>query len=744
MTTGIIKNPVVDMWHGQLPELERTMTKMAAYLLNAPQKFPKEMLGAPDDDVLEMRSKIRFRVTQHWSAAMMTYGIPASEQELRDAIEWFATPFPRGAAHYEPVDVLEMTKLEGLLHLQADNPTVAPRLEQLLAQRVGDFFRVHRADAQEEVDSKVFDTLWALKLIMMARDGHQLDATLMPDADIKAALDAIMPIVSEKDLVVALRLYYELTGGLEAQHLDYLETLMVEAEAHHYMWGTSAQYIWDMMKEIVEIMHRRQLTPGAIESSREETFREMILNTCYVIENLAVLARDFDVVHEPLRRSMEVWWNQFKGEHAPANLRTLFPRPYDYLMVMTRTMIAVSAYIGEPLGARCWLPSLRTEAQEFDQTGWPDQVHVEKALRGWIDIRLGAHKALKLGLSDANVIRIEPALYNPAAQTDTPINLLNESLIVKYGPQAEIEKERHNYSLLPPELRDFFVRIPSASYTDMDTQRAFVIMQDLSHYKTLFEVFEWLKRSNYAGLAERLSDFLIDMHRGGGGKPVMANSNHFHDIYVLPMLQHVNQIDYYMQKKDPMFADYEQRFHEIEGRLRTLIAHLMQQHAKLSQFPLSYMHGDLHTRNIMILAYQRERRSRAGSNLHFKLIDLESLRPDGDAAHDAGQLLVDIGLLPISSDRTIGKDIMAKLDDLYVTIEAKYRDFARKRKDKTFDTRLELAKARALIRIAKGHAKRSERHVQQQEFKQALDLTQRSIHLIEGAIKHLENVNAAL
>jgi hypothetical protein len=720
-----------------LSELPETMTSIAAYLLVAHHRHPKLILGKPEDQVLETRSTIRIRVTQHYTAALLAYGFTADTPELQWATEWFATPFPK--RDMDVIDVLEMTRLEGLLNLRSDDLTVQPRLEQLIRQKNDQYFEIDRAD-DHDTPTPIFDTLWALKVLMLARTQGLIDG-LLTTAEIRAMLNRMTEIaVYDKDVALALRLQYELTGKLTRSQEDVLRRLIKRSEQYGYVWGIHRQDMWERVRDIAESMRYRQLTPSIIDQ-QGDAFREMILNMCYVIENLAPLGDVYPEVIEALERSLNLWWRQFQGDNAPMNIRTLFPKEYDFLMVMCRTLVAVSSYVGEPLSALCWLPSLRRMSQTFGNGEWEEAENIKRALRQWIDVELIEHQELKLGLSEANVVRIKPGIYNP--MDDNKDDLLRTSLVVKYGPAEEIEGERRNYSSLPGRIRHHFVSIPAASYTDSERQLVFVIMQDLNHYQTLYEVYDRLLKPDNPRLGGLLSEFLVNIHRGDGEQPSYSLHNHVRELYLLPMLQHLNYLAAHMQNRDIYTDEHIQRFNRAEGQLSQLIAGVMQYQQQIKRFPLAYMHGDLHSRNIMIRMQQKQGIARR-AEYDFKLIDLESLRADGDAAHDAGQLMIDLNLLQITGKKNLNRSVYAKLADMQHELAQAYLNFAAERGDESFVTRLMLAKARAILRIAKGRAKRTERHLRRREYHQAQAAVSEILNLTEESVEHLREAYSAV
>jgi hypothetical protein len=721
---------------------DETMNSIGAYLLVAPEKHPKYLLGKPTDSLIsEKRSTPALRLTQHYVSALLAYGFPIDSKELRWAAEWFATPFPTDGS--EVIDSIEMTKLEGLLNLHPDDPGVKSRLEQLVRQRNGHHFEIEGTGTDsDEKRNSVFDTLWSLKVLLMARSRNVLHK-VMNERSMLSSLNHMTRIANDDThIALALRLHYQLAGKLNQEQTGRLHDLLNSAETHLDVWGMQRPDMWERVKDIVSAMHQRQLPHSVIEQSGQiNNVRKIVMNLCYVIESLAPLHHAFPEIEPLLKRSLAMWWRQFHGENAPSNIHSLFESEYDFLMVMCRTMVAIGSYAEEPLSALCWMPSLRKMSETFRANSWEDEEFITRTLREWIKVDVRTHKYLNLGLSEANVVRINPALWSP--MDSSQVNMLPKSLIVKYGPLEEINRERANFERLPARIQSSFVQIPAPSYTDIYSQRGFVIMEDLDHYQTFYEIYDRLLKPDRPLIGAQLSAFLIDMHRGEIGVTEMSSSNHLRDLYLLPMLQHIDFIAERMQEGDLFTQEDVDRFQTTEQQLNDLIADIMRQQRFLRHFPLSYMHGDLHSRNIMIRPHQRNGSTRR-FDFDFKLIDLESLRDDGDAAHDAGQLLVDLTLLHLTGKPSLARPVYVKLDAMRDEILEAYLNFGHERKDDTFSIRLALGKARALLRIAKGGAKRGEKYVQERDYLKAKDSVQFLQNLTEESIAHLQEAQLAL
>jgi hypothetical protein len=289
-------------------------------------------------------------------------------------------------------------------------------------------------------------------------------------------------------------------------------------------------------------------------------------------------------------------------------------------------------------------------------------------------------------------------------------------------------------------MQRFFVEIPDSSYIS-ESRQAFVIMEDLVGYFTLYEIYKDLLVHDDSHLSAQLGDFLINMHSSEGSSGV-ATSVHFHDLYIRPMLEQVDFIFARVQELERsglMPPDYTFDHHEvIHDNLSDLLATILQRQRVIERFPTAFMHGDLHSRNIMIRWNRNARRSQ--DHFEFKLIDLSNLRPDGDIAHDAGQLLVDLETLNLREDFN-DPQVAERLDDLMRKLEYHYSHYAYEyARDSTFSIRLNLARARALIRIAKSRAKQGGKHLRLQAHREAVKHIGEGLHFAQGAADYLEAI----
>ncbi|MBZ0300717.1 MAG: aminoglycoside phosphotransferase family protein [Anaerolineae bacterium] len=712
-----------------LPDLEQTITQLIVevLLVEKERRFPRLILGSTDD-------KTSVRMSMHYVRALLSYGFSADTPAVQAAIDWFDQPFPRRKD--EAVDTLEMNRLMILLLGRPQSEYVKPRLEQLGRQKVEGGYDVQPGWGG-------YDTLWALDIFTLAHEKGVLRDEYACMDDLRVYLDRLITgreVRRDKDMALALHLQHRFFGGLEARHQVELDRLIAAAKRNKGVWGLEELgWLLSRMNWLDEFTGESKLLPQEVREFQDQ-FRRVILSTCMVIEYLAPLRADYPQVAPVLDQAMRLWWLQFAGDQTVATLRGLFPKPhdFDYLRVLCRTLRATRAYIDQPLGTlnAVQVHVLHELAEMKKNLGESSEVrHIKAALRSWIHVDLdGDVETLKLGFSDADVVRAHPHIWSPVSGENHQA-LITDSVIIKYGPRDEIEQERRNYDRLPEAIRGYFVRIPEPSYIDLQTGVAYFIMQDLHDYKTLYEVHEAVSHQS-AAVADQLGSFLMQMHSGGTQVVRPASKSLLRELYLRRMMEYVDRVfdfvwEYKLQFNTGMIRD-------IQDELFNQIGVLVQRHVELRDFPAAHMHGDLHMRNIMIRGLQG---GELPNGVTFRLIDLEYLEPDGDAAFDAGQLLVDIELVSREERRYDSKNQLLRLRD---SLDLIYREFAENRKDSTFGVRVELAKARALLRIAKGKTKRGSIYLRDKQSIQAAQIADDVMaHAVE-ALQYLRAVTTSL
>lgn len=725
-----------------LPDLDKTVTQLMLELLliSRENRYPDLLYGRPDQ-------KQSVRITMHYVMALLAYGFTPEDEELAPAVPWFDKAFPRRQENR--INMNEMNRLMVLLHLAPEKDSVQSRLRQLVNQESEGYYDI-------QPGWQAFDSLWALEALVLAkRKGVLSEATLSTDKlkDRLAYILSPRELKRDKDRALGLRLWYDLTGSLEDEHLALLDDILTFASENNNMWGMR-EFTWRIksgeLKWFHALVDERKLTYEMIRDDHpDETdqdnnyrfFRKVIMSTCMVIEALSPLGQQYPHICETLAKGLHPWWQQFKGDQGIATLRELFPKgnDYEYLLVLTRTIRMLREYLGQPLRKLDPVHMLRVLTEiKTNRSETLEMRNLKQVLRNWLKVDIiGAVEQLKLGFSDANVVRVQPYIADPLADADGPKpSLIPTSLVIKSGSEEMIKSERQHYELLPAAIQDCFVRIPETVYTDPESGSSYVVMQDLRHYRTLYEVYEDVA-SRVDEVGKQLGTFLCRMHEGGSStRTELAPRSLVRETYLGKMLEYIDRIFTFVQRKET-FID-NPTTEEAQTLLFENIGKIIQCQQKLATFPAAYMHGDLHLRNIMVRGLDS---AKEGGNLGltFKLIDLEFLRRDGDAAFDLGQLLVDIDLVAHEAEK---QPYFDQLMELCKHIETCYGRLSQG--DETFKIRIELAKARALLRIAKGKTKRGYRFMQTDQSQDAQKIAEDVITHALAALDHLKEVTKAI
>jgi hypothetical protein len=711
----------------KLPNLELTLGHLSGELLRAPRNFSNLVLFSPDK--AEKVPPNVVRITHHYADAMLAYGFTAEYEGLQRVADWFSTSLPETSAE---LDSVEMNRLEALLLLRSNDPNAAARMNLLLKQWVvnGKF--------NSGLPEQRFNALWALKILWLAHQKKALNGSDITYSELRRWTTALLTDdFQDKDMAFALQLRHEIAGGLtKTQQSKYLNALLQRAVENGGMWGLKRNANW-----IIDLIHKQELFNAEFTSNKDrDALREIVISTCYVIENLMPMAEDYPQIKPALRTAMEMWWGVLQGGDTIRKLRTLFRRDYDFLFILFRSMCAVRAYINHPL-IQVSAMYLAEQLSSDPPVESSDIESILKALQNWIPVELKhAPEKLKLGLSDSKVVRVYPQFRHPLLE-DEEIEIAQvKSVIVKYGNPDEINKERANYKMLPADILDAFVEIPQECFEEDLAQggRAFVVMSDLYRHWTVYETLP--RRETYApAIARELGDFLTWVHRGDTHITPMYAQDSVMRLYLMPLIDQVRQIFTFIEDNDLLPRPTAEIRH-LEHVLLGLVGGLMPLHGHLDDFPVAYMHGDLHTRNIMVRRLRRSDREVYNRELDFKLIDLEKVDSQGDAAHDAGQLLMDLELLRQPRDPDDQAQILAIMEAL----TAAYTRFADDRKDRTFGIRLQLAQARALVRIAKAQIKYGTVALRQNQATTARLLARDMLEYAGHSVPYLQAVMDAL
>ncbi len=698
---------------------------------------------------VERHAALAFSLVNHFVAALMACN-PHRGERLGRTLRWLVQQIPETS---RDVNRTYMNQLEAILllnpspeeldALRQPHDLVNRLLKKLITQRnsAGDY----------SVDglSPALASLWAIKLLKQARIiGVPLAQDEARFQQMRQDIDLLLrdgrkTLTRDRDCALGLRLRYDLHGQLLPSQTNLLVQLVNRKKNSYGLWDASERLL-------------RQLPP--IGLSRTATFtinpdddarrrwREAFVSTYYVIENLAPLHRLHPGVVPALDNAMQRLCTFFFRDGSQS-LYANFDGEYDQLQIMCRFLVASQAYSNGQL--QPYLFTLLVDSVPKNNLYVaPDRIDIEgalSALHKWLKVEHeGEAEPLTRGFSGARVVRLQPRLVIPAATAGTapmPVALPFKSVIIKYGPRAEIETEVKNYQRLSYRVQSAFAAL-RITYHDESHDRVFAVIQDLVDFVSLEEHL-LNTHVTTAALPEELSEFLQDFHnlsRLRRRRDLWDRNRPARQLYFEPLWRYVESVYSLSSQTQIQVQLRRQRggkpndlsgVQERERELRRILAQLYQYEALLNRFPAVYMHDDLHARNVMLRLPKGQ-----DEHIEFKFIDLEKFIEGGDYACDIGELGVSLKVLETTARCERPIQLFAR--SIKQTIQNDYFHLAAEIKDRLFPARLALSEARTWLRIAHGKSKEGSLRLREGKVAEATDIVTDVLTLADHACRDLE------
>ena len=273
------------------------------------------------------------------------------------------------------------------------------------------------------------------------------------------------------------------------------------------------------------------------------------------------------------------------------------------------------------------------------------EMELKHVIRERIEVELQDLTELSGGFTSDKIYRV-PFTYwypTPGAVGDhfSSARRGEASVIIKRSTIDAFHTSTEHYRLLPPSLRELFVRQPLEAqiYKSGSSSAYYLAMEDLAGFQTLEQlVNEWDQRAmadHYKQLLHRAIELVCqgsftlfqETKSGRGAFPGTQVARLYLSQIEGKLAKAIARVPWL---KNPLEGYYaaEQRFKGLDYYLGVVTKHA----GMLQPRYLGLTHGDLHARNIML--------DRACAQL--KLIDLDKLSWSGDYLADLGNLLTDV------------------------------------------------------------------------------------------------------
>ncbi|MBZ0285651.1 MAG: toll/interleukin-1 receptor domain-containing protein [Anaerolineae bacterium] len=320
------------MFNKALAELDVTSKSLVSDLW---QRQNAEDLIFKSSTANEEASPASLRAAAAYVEALLAYGLPPQNPELWKIAERCDQPvLDKSQMRF---DAVEMYRLEILLQLRPTSKTTADLLLALAR-----LYMEHKDDLSQ---SDPYNTVWTIKILAFARQKRVLGELVKDEVILKSINDLLPKTHRPADIALLLYLQHKLKGSTTSTLERYIKKLVDIAEEGDGFWGASPEN-----KPMLAALKAHHFKAVDLINQRER-LRDIIFNTCTVIENLSPLVGDYPVLEKPVQRAMTQWWNVFKGADALSTLQILFPSSYDYLLVTSRTLGAANAFVGHAIAS---------------------------------------------------------------------------------------------------------------------------------------------------------------------------------------------------------------------------------------------------------------------------------------------------------------------------------------------------------------------------------------------------------
>lgn len=372
----------------------------------------------------------------------------------------------------------------------------------------------------------------------------------------------------------------------------------------------------------------------------------------------------------------------------------------------------------QPSAAPAQGGTLRAVVVEPENVDPQQSAAFAQLVQGHIKVRLGRVDRISGTRARATVSRVHFSLHSDATDSDgRPLSVLPDSfrLVIKQGSIESLARTIKRYGELPAGLLAYFAKHADRPESAGSSNEWYLVMEDLVGMSPLGEILDRLEdgaaREEPIGrLAATVGGALSALHRHRRHAPLASNELGW--LYLTPITEALNRVceagafpelKPYVEKG---FQGNGWRYHD----LNTYLAKLQWHAAVLAPPAIGTVHGDCHSRNLMI----------DGALSHVKFVDLETLSYIDDYLTDYGLLLEDVALyryLPrgqrpnclsreeiVTAPGQINYPYLPRQSDSILRFQsdliAQIETFAESLGDARFKPRLWLAIARNLILLA--------------------------------------------
>lgn len=307
--------------------------------------------------------------------------------------------------------------------------------------------------------------------------------------------------------------------------------------------------------------------------------------------------------------------------------------------------------------------SCNNEIENFIKSQINQSLPYIYTIREWIKPQLINIEQIAGGYSGSEIVRIYSKLIIPINAQEVPL----PNIICKVSQTDNFESELNNYKLIPPALKHFFSK--SSDTIEYKSEKAFLVMEDLTDYNTLLEISEkdgLIKKT----LDDIYNELFHNLRFIYTYKPSTQNNKILNSLYFDDIIRSIGSISKHdFEEKDK----YVNELNIIQNSIYQVIS-------EIKEIPSTIMHGDLNLRNIMMKSSVDEFR--------IRFIDLDNFSNSGDYIYDLGELIVDT--FTSIEDNKVISDLNEFVSNIATLLN-----------DNEYEKRLQLSVFRSFLKLSK-------------------------------------------
>lgn len=268
-----------------------------------------------------------------------------------------------------------------------------------------------------------------------------------------------------------------------------------------------------------------------------------------------------------------------------------------------------------------------------------------KLLRETFEIEIGAKELLSNPHSENQVWRVRFGFQASGVDDYEQHPRASKNalrIILKQGTVSSLENAVTMYRSLSPALQSYFAEHVSTNQTAQSSdQSAYMVMRDLAEMELLADIYQRFDRTlleaedkrNLVQSARQVALAFHALHHEP--YPAKGATNQLERLYLTPLTASIDQV---CDKSFPTLRDFVEGGFDSDSikykNLAYYLNELRKRQEKIYPTKLSKIHGDAHSRNLMLDANLQR----------IKFIDVEYFATDQDYLMDYALLLEDIAV----------------------------------------------------------------------------------------------------